>query len=126
MDPLRWARRYAMDPLLAKRHPRRFHDRIEVVQMGPVRVRRPFVRACILYLLGLVIVVAGLLSGVVAVTIAGMALAVASLLIVWAKWRFDPRRSPIVPLVPFILVSSLIGGQRRARRLTAAPPAAKP
>jgi glycosyltransferase involved in cell wall biosynthesis len=43
LDPLRWARRYELDALLAARHPRRFRERIEVQRFGPFRVRR---RSC--------------------------------------------------------------------------------
>ena len=47
LDPLRWAARYEMDALLAARHPRAFRERIEVHRLGPLRVRRPIVRACV-------------------------------------------------------------------------------
>ena len=53
-DPLRWARRYEMDGLLGARHPRRFRARIEVHRVGPLVIRRPFVRACFAYVLALV------------------------------------------------------------------------
>ena len=38
---------------------------------------------------------------------------------VWAKWRFDPRRLPVLPFVPFVLAISLIEGHLRASRLRA-------
>ena len=61
LDPLRWARRFVMDPLLARRHPRLFEERIEVLTLGPFKLRRPFVRACMLFVIGLVVLAAGLL-----------------------------------------------------------------
>ncbi|HET9952317.1 MAG TPA: glycosyltransferase family A protein, partial [Candidatus Eisenbacteria bacterium] len=39
LDPIRWARRYEMDPLLASRHPRAFREEIEVFRLGPIRLR---------------------------------------------------------------------------------------
>lgn len=118
LDPLRWARRYVMDPLLASRHPRRFDERIEVVSIGPLRFRRPFVRACVLYVAGLVVTIAGLVTGAAPIVTTGIAVGGGALLAMWAKWRFDPRRLPLVPLVPFVLLGSLWAGERRAARLT--------
>ncbi len=121
LDPLRWARRYAMDPLLARRHPERFADRIEVLRLGPFRLRRPFVRACVVYALSLLALGGGALAGAPPVAVTGAAGAAAALLAVWSKWRFDPRRLPLVPVVPFVLLASLAAGGRRARRYSARP-----
>jgi glycosyltransferase involved in cell wall biosynthesis len=120
LDPLRWARRYLMDPLLARRHPERFRARIEVLALGPLRIRRPFVRACTFYAIGLILLAAGL--GVRAPRLAafGGGLAAAALIAVWSKWRFDPRRLPLVPLVPLVLLDALARGAMRARRLAPA------
>lgn len=117
LDPLRWARRFVMDPLLARRHPKRFDERIEVLTLGPLRLRRPFVRACVLDVLGLVVMLAGLLMHAAPVTVTGGALAIAAMLAVWSKWNFDPRRLPVVPLVPFVLLAALAEGERRAARI---------
>ena len=119
MDPLRWARRYVMDPLLERRHPRLFRERIEVMHLGPLRIRRPFVRACALYVAGLGLTVVGMASHRPAVTIAGVLATATGLLVVWAKWSFDLRRLPVVPIVPFVLLGSLAQGQRRAARIVA-------
>lgn len=112
-DTLRWARRYVMDARLARRHPVRFRTRIEVHRVGPLRVRRPFVRACGTYVaaLALAVVAAGLGARTLAWVFVGVALA--ALLIVWAKWHFDLRRLVVVPVVPFVLVAALIRGWRR-------------
>jgi GT2 family glycosyltransferase len=116
LDPLHWARRYEMDALLSARHPDRFRDRIEVVRLGPLRLRRPIVAAC-------AAVVGCALAALLLATLgrAGaarlvLALAAALMLPIWAKWRFDPRRLPLVPLVPFVLVLSILRGRPRARR----------
>jgi len=113
-DPLRWARRYEMDGLLGARHPRRFRARIEVHRWGPLVVRRPFVRACFAYVLAL-------LSAGIALLMREPGLAALFTLIgaifflpVWAKWGFNPLRLPVLVLVPFVLVYSLIRGLRRA------------
>ncbi|MEO5616373.1 MAG: DUF3040 domain-containing protein, partial [Candidatus Eisenbacteria bacterium] len=117
LDPLRWARRFVMDPLLARRHPKHFEERIEVLTLGPLRFRRPFVRACVLYVLGLVVMLAGLVAHAAPVTVTGAAVAFTAMIAVWSKWNFDPRRLPVVPLVPFVLLGSLAAGERRATRL---------
>jgi glycosyltransferase involved in cell wall biosynthesis len=117
LDPLRWARRYVMDPLLSRRHPDRFRDRIEVLALGRFRVRRPFVLASAVYLVGLAMTVVGLVIGVAPIAVTGITVVIAALLAVWAKWKFDPRRLPIVPLVPFVLAHALAKGELRARRI---------
>ena len=116
LDPLRWARRYEMDPLLERRHPKRFRERIEVHRAGPFVVRRLFVRACFAYLIALAASVAALVLGERATAALALVIAAATLLAVWAKWRFEPLRLPVIPLVPFVLALSLIRGLRPRRR----------
>ena len=115
-DPLRWAARYEMDALLARRHPRLFRERIEVHRVGPFRVRRPIVRAC-----GGVVLALALAAGMVAAGHAPQAapllwIAIALELVVWSKWRFHPLRLVPVLLVPFALVFALARGRARAAR----------
>lgn len=115
LDPLRWARRYQMDALLAARHPRLFKERIEVHRLGPLRIRRPVVRAawvCVLALYG-ALVAAALSQPALARAL--LALAAAAFLPVWAKWRFNPLRLPILLLVPFALTAALTRGWIRTR-----------
>ena len=116
-DPVRWARRHVMDPLLAARHPQRFRDRIEVHRLGPIRVRRPIVRLCLAFVVASLAAAVATLAGALVVGGELALVALATLLGVWAKWRFDPRRLPVLPVVPIVLVFSLIGGHRRARRI---------
>jgi glycosyltransferase involved in cell wall biosynthesis len=115
LDPLRWARRYEMDPLLARRHPRLFRDRIEVHRLGPLRVRRPIVRAawaCVLATVGaLVTPVLG--HGELALPL--VMLAAVAFLPIWAKWRFSPLRLPVALVTPFVLVDALVRGWVRVR-----------
>ena len=116
LDPLRWARRYEMDALLRERHPDRFRAQIEVHRLGALRIRRPIVAACMT-----VVVCALVAPELVALgrdSAAGILLVLAGLLLlpIWAKWGFDPRRLPLVPLVPFVLVVSYLRGFPRARR----------
>lgn len=115
LDPLRWARRYEMDALLAARHPRRFRERIEVHRLGPFRIRRPIVRAASAYVLALS--VAAIAAALGSPDLAGGALLLAALafLPVWAKWRFSPLRLPVALLVPFALVLALARGRGRVR-----------
>lgn len=121
LDPLRWARRYEMDALLRHRHPRRFAERIEVHRLGPLRLRRPIVRACGAYALSLLGAAVSALAGTTHLTGALLALAALAILPVWAKWRFDPVRLPVVLLVPLAMILALARGRARLGRLTAAP-----
>jgi GDP-L-fucose synthase len=108
LDPLRWARRHMMDPLLAARHPERFHDRIEVHRLGPFRVRRPIVRFCLACVAALLAAAIASLAGAPWVAVPLLVVAALALAGVWAKWRFDPRRLPVLPVVPFVLAISLL------------------
>ena len=51
------------------------------------------------------------------ITVPALVVAALALAAVWAKWRFDPRRLPVLPFVPFVLAISLIEGHIRAARL---------
>jgi hypothetical protein len=116
-DPVRWARRHLMDPLLAARHPRRFRQRIEVHHLGPLRIRRPIVRLCLAFVAASLAAAAAMIMGALVVGGGLTLVALLALAGVWAKWGFDVRRLPVVPLVPIVVVASLIQGQIRARRI---------
>lgn len=120
IDPLRWARRYEMDPLLAARHPAAFRERIEVWRLGPLRIRRPFVRACVGYLLALAAAAAAAVAGEGGVAAWCLGLAALAFLVIWAKWRLDPRKAPAAMLVPFVLLAALWRGRKRAYEASAA------
>jgi glycosyltransferase involved in cell wall biosynthesis len=120
LDPMRWARRYEMDPLLARRHPDRFRDRIESHRLGPFRLRRPIVRASLAYAAALLAAGVALAAGARGAAVLLAALAAAALVPIWAKWSFDPRRLPLVPIVPFALLAALLRGQRRAAAIARA------
>jgi hypothetical protein len=121
LDPLRWARRYEMDPLLARRHPERFRERIESHKLGPFRIRRPVVRASLGYAAALAAAAVAALAGATGAAAGLLVLALAALVPVWAKWGFDPRRLPLVPLVPFALLAALLRGRGRARDASNVP-----
>lgn len=118
LDPLRWAARYEMDPLLERRHPDAFRDRIEVARIGPFVVRRPFVRTCLAALLAIGAATGTALLGDMGLAVAWLGVVALAFLALWAKWRFHPLRLPILPLVPFVLVAALARGRSRARRIT--------
>ena len=117
LDPLRWARRHMMDPLLAARHPQRFREAIEVHAIGPLRIRRPVVRACVSFVVALIAAAVATAAGALVLGAQLAFVALAALIVVGAKWRFDPRRLAVLPLVPFVLVAALIHGAWRARRI---------
>lgn len=121
LDPIRWARRYEMDPLLEERHHARFRERIEVARLGPFLLRRPLVRACGAYALALAAAGASALLGEAGLAWLWVWIAALSLLPVWAKWRFEPRRLPLVPLVPFVLLHALWRGRLRAAARRSGP-----
>jgi GT2 family glycosyltransferase len=115
LDPLRWARRYQMDALLAARHPRRFRERIEVHRIGPLRIRRPILRAAAAYVAALVAAALAWTGGVPGVAAASAAIAFVAFLPLWAKWRFDLVRLPVYLLVPFVLITAWLRGHWRIR-----------
>ncbi len=111
-----WAESFAK-PLLAKRHPEFFRERIEVHRFGPLRIRRPVARACFFHLLALVAAAGALLAGAPRAAAALAAVALAALLVVWSKWRFAPLRLPVAVLVPWVLAGAWVRGWLRARRI---------
>jgi glycosyltransferase involved in cell wall biosynthesis len=111
LDPLRWARRYRMDALLESRHPERFRERIEAHRLGPFTIRRPIVRASALYVLALLLAAATAAAGLIGTAAWFVGVAALAVLVVWAKWRFDPLRLPVVLVVPFVLVWAYVGGR---------------
>lgn len=122
LDPVHWAHRYEMDALLAARHPRLFRERIEVHRLGAFRIRRPIVRAACMCVFAawaaVIVIVAGWHDlAPPLLTLAGIAF-----LPIWAKWRFNPLRLPVVILVPFALVASLLRGWARVRVSTRSRP----
>lgn len=117
LDPLRWARRYEMDPLLESRHPLLFRERIEAYRWGPFVVRRPIVRASMAYIVAAGLAVLAWVVGSVSAAAVLLGIAGAVLVFIWAKWRFDPVRLPLLPFVPVALIVALVRGGRRARRI---------
>jgi GT2 family glycosyltransferase len=113
LDPLRWARRYEMDPLLARRHPKLFRERIEIHRLGPFRIRRPIVRASWLCVLAVIAALAAPLFGRATWTASFMAIAIVAFLPIWAKWSFSLARLPVALLVPFALVAAWLRGRLR-------------
>ena len=126
LDPLRWARRYELDALLAARHPQRFRERIEVQRLGPLRVRRPVVRACVACVVATLAALVAWLAGAERVALTFAVIAALAFLPVWAKWRFNPLRLPVVLLVPFVMVYALLRGQLRIRRRAGASTRSRP
>jgi hypothetical protein len=75
LSPWRHVRRYYFDPLLARNHPRRYRERIEVKQITGVRVRRPFHYACLVNIASWLIAAGALAAhDYLTVTLAGMIL----------------------------------------------------
>lgn len=113
---IRWAMRHEMDPLLARRHPRAFAERVEVHRVGPFTMRRPIVRASMMTVFGVAAaaIAAGLGRGGLAAAFGVVALL--GVLVVWAKWRFRPSHAGAALAVPFVMAWALVRGQMRARR----------
>lgn len=115
LDPIRWARRYRMDSLLVARHPEAFRDEIEVLHWGPIRFRRPFVRASVGYVLTLAAAVIAAAVGDLRLAAWLLAAGGALALVIWGKWRWDPRKLPAALVAPFVLLVSLSRGRAWAR-----------
>jgi glycosyltransferase involved in cell wall biosynthesis len=113
-EPLRWAARHEFDARLARRHPRLFRERVGVRHMGPLRVRRPFLRAALGVALALALAVALIAAGRGPQAVPLLAIALLLQLVVWARWRFHPARLPAALLVPYVLAAALVRGQQRA------------
>lgn len=112
-DPLRWARRYELDPLLQARHPDLFRERIEIHHFGPFTLRRLFVRACFAYVIALGAALLALLLGDQGLAAAFVIVAVVAFLPIWAKWGFHPLRLPLLLIVPFALTIAYARGVLR-------------
>ena len=113
LDPVRWAQRYEMDALLAARHPALFRERIEVHRLGPFTIRRPIVRAASACVLALIAALAAGLLHAPSLVPPFLVLAALAFLPIWAKWRFDVVRLPVILLVPFALGLALLRGRTR-------------
>jgi len=118
LDPIRWARRYEMDPRLARRHPARSRDRIEVTRLGPFRFRRVIVRASFAYVIALIAAAGSRIAGEEGLGALFLTVAAAALLPLAAKWGFRPERMLLVPIVPFVQAAALWRGYRVASRTT--------
>lgn len=110
LDPLRWAGRYEMDALLIARHPERFRERIEIFRIGPLALRRLFVRACFAYVIALAAALLVLLAGDQGLAAAFTIVAAAAFLPIWAKWGFNLLRLPVCLVVPFALTTAYVRG----------------
>src|SRR5262249_1532913 len=106
LDPLAWAARHEMDPLLAPRPPARFR-RMEGHRVGPLTVRRPIVGAAVICAIAAPLALLAL-GPWPQIAVALAAVALAALLLLWAKWGFSPARLPVVALVPFALSAALL------------------
>jgi GT2 family glycosyltransferase len=115
-DALRWAARHQYDALLARRHPARFHERIEVHRLGPFVVRRPVVRAALAHVASLPVALTAAALGQPDVAVGIGGLAALTYLGVWSKWRFRPAHAWAALLVPWVLAAALVRGAGIAAR----------
>jgi glycosyltransferase involved in cell wall biosynthesis len=110
LDPIYWAKRYEMDPVLKHRHRDLFRSQIEVSRIGWLTLHRPFVRVCQLHLLALASSLFFYFFVSKFLSFGAGAIGLITATVLWGKWSFDLRRLPILPIVPFVLVGSLIRG----------------
>jgi hypothetical protein len=94
---------------------------------GPFTIRRPIVRAASACVLALIAALVAWFFKAPSLVPPFLALAVLAFLPIWAKWRFNLLRLPVVLLVPVTLVAALLRGRmrvteasRRSRRGTPA------
>jgi len=121
--PVRLARRYYFDPLLARRHPEAFRNLNAERRVGPVSLRRARHVAALLMAGSAAGVVAGRASGragLTRVSLAGLAAAWAAN-VVATGWRRTVRPRDVVPLVgvsalvPWVYLWNYWRGVRRFR-----------
>jgi glycosyltransferase involved in cell wall biosynthesis len=117
LDPIRWSRRYEMDAILRLRHPTLFHKEIENFQLAGIRIRRPFVQICRIFLLNAVLVTFASTNSYFGLFSIGLPILFCFGLLIWKKWDFSFRVLPLVPLIPFVLVFALAKGWFRARQV---------
>ncbi|MCC6398616.1 MAG: hypothetical protein IT282_16500, partial [Bacteroidetes bacterium] len=119
---IRHARRYQFDPLLYKRHPRRYREGIEVKQIGGIVVRRPQHYVALGALAALLACAAGLIAG------HGMLVLLSVLAVVFCGFLFRQKYQGLAALnpleihktvgfsvVPFVYLFSLVKGCIRYR-----------
>lgn len=105
--PVRLARRYYFDPLIDREHPEAFRAMNARRRVGPVTLRRARHDACVLVVVGVLVVVVGLVGGWTAIVAAG----VAAGLVGWAatvvalawKRHVAPRHVP-----PLLVVAAVV------------------
>jgi hypothetical protein len=100
------ARRYYFDPLLARDHPERFQAMVGRRRVGPISLRRARHDACLAYVLGLVLLVAGALVWW-PVAVVGGVLALAGWLGTAAALCWRKRVTPALVL-PVLAVALLV------------------
>jgi glycosyltransferase involved in cell wall biosynthesis len=121
---LRHAQRYRFDPLLFKRHPRRYREFIEVKQIAGFAVRRPQHYAALLGACGLAAAIAGCIVHVPLLCGAGVAGILVSGVLFRYKYHgkraFSPRealRTAGFIAVPFVYLAALLRGCVRYRTI---------
>jgi hypothetical protein len=93
-----------------------------VHRLGPFTVRRPIVRAAVICVLASVSAAIAWLLRAPSLVPPLLLIAAAAFLPIWAKWRFDPLRLPVVLLVPFALIAALVRGRARVPLSTRSRP----
>lgn len=107
LGPVRLARRYHFDPLLAREHPAAFRAMNARRRLGPISLRRARHDACVALVLGVLVALVGVVVGWPPVIVVGAALAVLGWLATCVAlcWR---RRVRLVDLVLVPLVAPLV------------------
>jgi glycosyltransferase involved in cell wall biosynthesis len=121
--PVRLARRYYFDPLLAREHPDRFREFVGARRAGPVGLRRARHDAALVYAGGLAVAAAGFAGRRPAAARAGTAAAVAgwALNVAALTWRrrVRPEHAPALGLlagvVPLVYLRHFYRGVRDFR-----------
>jgi len=119
---IRHARRYVFDPLLYKRHPRRYRAMIEVKRIGGLTVRRPQHSVALLDLAAVLTAAAGLTGGNGVWFFIGLAVSLACAFLFRLKYQgrraLRPGEIHVTAgfwVVPFVYLFSLVRGCLRYR-----------
>jgi hypothetical protein len=109
-SPIRAARRYTFDPLLARKHPKQFQRLVGERRLGPVPLRWARHAAAVTFGQGLVAAIIGLVLGHTWLALLGLAIVVPAWMVnaVALSWKRRLRLAHIVPLAAAAAIAPLV------------------
>jgi glycosyltransferase involved in cell wall biosynthesis len=116
------ARRYVFDPLLYKRHKRRYREMIEVKDLGGMTIHRPQHYVALVHLAAVLLAVVGAYMGHTALCLSGLGASLVSAMVFRFKYQGRGALRPAAIhetagfwIVPFVYLAALVRGCVRYR-----------